>query len=108
MPHGVCNALLLPHVERFNQQAAKERLDEIGAILGKNNADLAGLDVIDAITKLARIVGIPKSLKELGVKEEDFSVLADNALKDVCGLTNPIQANKEQIIGIFQVAFDPA
>ena len=90
LPHGVCNALLLPHVERFNQQAAKERLDEIGAILGKNNADLAGLDVIDAITKLARIVGIPKSLKELGVKEEDFSVLADNALKDVCGLTNPI------------------
>ncbi len=61
LPHGVCNALLLPHVERFNQQAAKARLDEIGAILGKNNPDLAGLDVIDAITKLARIVGIPKS-----------------------------------------------
>ncbi len=107
LPHGVCNALLLPHVERFNQQAAKARLDEIGAILGKNNPDLAGLDVIDAITKLARIVGIPKSLKELGVKEEDFDVLAENSLKDVCGLTNPIQADKEQIIGIFRAAFDP-
>ncbi|SUA35797.1 Alcohol dehydrogenase 2 [Neisseria zoodegmatis] len=108
LPHGVCNALLLPHVERFNQQAAKERLDEIGAILGKYNSDLKGLDVIDAITKLARIVGIPKSLKELGVKKEDFGVLADNALKDVCGFTNPIQANKEQIIGIYEAAFDPA
>ncbi|MDO5070511.1 MAG: iron-containing alcohol dehydrogenase [Neisseria zoodegmatis] len=108
LPHGVCNALLLPHVECFNQQAAKERLDEIGAILGKYNSDLKGLDVIDAITKLARIVGIPKSLKELGVKQEDFGVLADNALKDVCGFTNPIQANKEQIIGIYEAAFDPA
>ncbi|EGV36327.1 iron-containing alcohol dehydrogenase [Neisseria weaveri ATCC 51223] len=108
LPHGVCNALLLPHVERFNQQAAKERLDEIGAILGKYNSDLKGLDVIDAITKLARTVGIPKSLKELGVKQEDFGVLADNALKDVCGFTNPIQANKEQIIGIYEAAFDPA
>lgn len=108
LPHGVCNALLLPHVERFNQQAAKERLDEIGEILTQNNKDLAGLDVIDAITKLAGIVGIPKSLKELGVKEEDFDVLADNALKDVCGFTNPIQADKQQIIGIFQAAFDPA
>ncbi|OSI10915.1 iron-containing alcohol dehydrogenase [Neisseria zoodegmatis] len=108
LPHGVCNALLLPHVERFNQQAAKERLDEIGAILGKYNSDLKGLNVIDAITKLARIVGIPKSLKELGVKQEDFGVLADNALKDVCGFTNPIQANKEQIIGIYEAAFDPA
>ena len=83
LPHGVCNALLLPHVERFNQRAAKMRLDEVGAILNANNADLAGLEVIDAITKLANIVGIPKTLKELGVKEEDFGVLADNALKDV-------------------------
>ena len=108
LPHGVCNALLLPHVERFNQRAAKERLDEVGAILGANNADLAGLEVIDAITKLANIVGIPKTLKELGVKEEDFGVLADNALKDVCGLTNPVQANKDEIIAIFRAADEPA
>ena len=108
LPHGVCNALLLPHVERFNQRAAKERLDEVGAILGANNADLAGLEVIDAITKLANIVGIPKTLKELGVKEEDFGVLADNALKDVCGLTNPVQANKDEIIAIFRAAYEPA
>ena len=108
LPHGVCNALLLPHVERFNQRAAKERLDEVGAILGANNADLAGLEVIDAITKLSNIVGIPKTLKELGVKEEDFGVLADNALKDVCGLTNPVQANKDEIIAIFRAAYEPA
>ena len=108
LPHGVCNALLLPHVERFNQRAAKERLDEVGAILGANNADLAGLEVIDAITKLANIVGIPKTLKELGVKEEDFGVLADNALKDVCGLTNPVQASKDEIIAIFRAAYEPA
>lgn len=108
LPHGVCNALLLPHVERFNQRAAKTRLDEVGAILNANNADLAGLEVIDAITKLANIVGIPKTLKELGVKEEDFGVLADNALKDVCGLTNPVQANKDEIIAIFRAAYEPA
>ena len=108
LPHGVCNALLLPHVERFNQRAAKARLDEVGAILNANNADLAGLEVIDAITKLANIVGIPKTLKELGVKEEDFGVLADNALKDVCGLTNPVQANKDEIIAIFRAAYEPA
>jgi alcohol dehydrogenase len=54
---------------------------------------------------MANNVGIPKSLAELGVKEEDFSVLADNALKDVCGLTNPIQATKEEIIQIFRNAY---
>lgn len=105
LPHGVCNALLLPHVEEFNLRAAKERLDEVGAILTANNSDLAGLDVIAAIKKLADIVGIPKSLRELGVKEEDFGELADNAMKDVCGLTNPVQPTRDEVIAIFQAAY---
>ena len=107
LPHGVCNALLLPHVEDFNLKAASERLDEVGRTLSANNPDLAGLDTIAAIKKLADIVGIPKSLEELGVKSEDFDTLADNALKDVCGLTNPIQASHEEIVGIFSAAFGP-
>ncbi|OOR82866.1 L-threonine dehydrogenase [Moraxella canis] len=105
LPHGVCNALLLPHVEEFNLKAAKDRLEHVGKLLGDNNSDLQGKDVISAIKTLADIVGIPKSLEELGVKREDFSVLADNALKDVCGLTNPVQANKDEIIGIFEAAY---
>lgn len=106
LPHGVCNALLLPHVEAFNESAATERLNTIGKILSDNNSDLAGLNTIDAIKKLADIVNIPKSLKELGVKREDFDELATNALKDVCGLSNPIQATHEQIVGIFENAFE--
>lgn len=105
LPHGVCNALLLPHVEAFNMSVASERLNEVGQVLGANNSDLKDLDVIAAIKKLADIVGIPKSLEELGVKREDFGTLADNALKDVCGLTNPIQASHAEIVGIFENAF---
>lgn len=105
LPHGVCNALLLPHVQTFNMQAVRPRLNELGKLLSDNNPDLKGLDVISAIKKLADIVGIPKSLAELGVKREDFPVLADNALKDVCGLTNPIQPEKEEVIGIFEEAY---
>ncbi|MCJ2181279.1 iron-containing alcohol dehydrogenase [Novosphingobium sp. 1949] len=106
LPHGVCNALLLPHVEAFNMQVAAGRLGEVGALLGAANADLAGLDVISAIMKLADIVGIPRSLRELGVKREDFTTLAQNALKDVCGFTNPVQTDLAGIIGIFEAAFD--
>lgn len=105
LPHGVCNALLLPHVEEFNLRAAKPRLEEIGAILSANNTELQGLDVIEAIKKLAGIVGIPKSLRELGVKEEDFTVLAENAMKDVCGLTNPVQPTLDEVVGIFKAAY---
>lgn len=107
LPHGVCNALLLPHVQKFNYESAKVRLDEVGEIMAANNADFKGLDVITAIKKLADTVNIPKSLAELGVKEADFAVLADNAMKDVCGLTNPVQPTHEEVVAIFAEAFGP-
>ena len=69
-------------------------------------ADLAVNDMA-AFKKLADIVGIPKSLEELGVKREDFDVLAANALKDVCGFTNPVQASHAEIVGIFAEAYGP-
>ncbi|HIP76502.1 MAG TPA: iron-containing alcohol dehydrogenase, partial [Psychromonas hadalis] len=49
-------------------------------------------------------VKIPTGLAVLGVKEEDFATLATNALKDVCGITNPIQATHEEIVSIFAAA----
>lgn len=106
LPHGVCNALLLPHVEKFNQRAVKGRLDEIGDILVANNADLKADDVIGSIEKLSALVGIPKSLSAFDVvKKSDFPTLAENAMKDVCGLTNPVQPTKEEVIGIFEAAY---
>ncbi|MDO5290655.1 MAG: iron-containing alcohol dehydrogenase [Pseudomonadota bacterium] len=105
LPHGVCNALLLPHVEAFNMRAAAERLAEVGRVLSANNSQLAGLGPIEAIQALAAQVGIPPNLRSLGVKEEDFPTLAENAMKDVCGLTNPVQPTREEVIGIFRAAY---
>ena len=53
---------------------------------------------------LSKDVGIPLGLKELGVKEEDIALLADNVLKDACGFTNPKQATHEEISQIFMAA----
>ena len=105
LPHGVCNALLLPHVEQFNLRAAADRLGVVGRTLAGHNADLAGLGPIEAIQKLARTVGIPATLRELGVKESDFETLATNAMKDVCGLTNPVQPTLEEVVGIYRAAY---
>ena len=109
LPHGVCNALLLPYVKYFNKEAAASRLKHVASLLGADVSNLSDEDgakkAVELIKEMASKVGIPKSLAELGVKEEDFSTLADNALKDVCGLTNPIQATKDEIIQIFKNAF---
>ncbi|AZQ84375.1 L-threonine dehydrogenase [Colwellia sp. Arc7-635] len=108
LPHGVCNAVLLPHVQRYNAQVCPERLGDIANSLGVNVLNMTaeqGADAaIAAIVKLAKTVGIPSGLTSLGVKTSDISLLADNALKDVCGLTNPKQATHEEICHIFQAA----
>ena len=60
---------------------------------------------IAAIRSLAVDVDIPAGLRELGVRLNDVPVLAANALKDACGLTNPRAADQRQIEEIFRGAF---
>jgi len=49
-------------------------------------------------------IGIPSGLKELGVKESDFEIMAKNAMKDACSFTNPRVATLEDVINIFRNA----
>ncbi|MRI31650.1 L-threonine dehydrogenase [Endozoicomonas sp. OPT23] len=109
LPHGVCNAVLLPHVEAFNSRACPEKLARVAAAMG---VDISGLTdregaerALEEIQCLSWDIGIPEGLEILGVKKDDFGILADNALNDACGLTNPIQATKDEIIEIFDAAF---
>ncbi|MCK2088205.1 L-threonine dehydrogenase [Thauera aromatica] len=108
LPHGVCNAVLLPHVEAFNAPVAAARLAEVARAMG---AELGGLDeaagaerCLAEIRKLAADVGIPAGLAQLGVKAGDIPTLAANALKDACGLTNPRPADQVEIEAIFRGA----
>ena len=109
LPHGVCNAVLLPHVQRFNAKVSAARLRDVAKAMG---IKVCGLDAeqgagaaISAIEHLALAVGIPAGLAELGAKLEDVGILAQNALKDACGLTNPRPASQDEIEGIFRAAF---
>ncbi|HFZ8994739.1 TPA: L-threonine dehydrogenase [Citrobacter freundii] len=108
LPHGVCNAVLLPHVQEFNSKAAAARLRDCAAAMGiavsGMTEDEGAKACIGAIRELAKKVNIPAGLRDLGVKEEDIPVLATNALKDACGLTNPIQATHDEIMDIYRAA----
>lgn len=108
LPHGVCNAILLPHVCEFNLIACPERFADIAELLGVNTDGMtvmeAGYAGIDAIRELSADVGIPSGLTELGVKEEDLAIMATNAQNDACMLTNPRQASHAQVVEIFKSA----
>lgn len=110
LPHGVCNAILLPYVEEFNIIGNMNRFRDIAEAMGINTKQMTTTEAadrcIDAIRLLSRQVGIPANLAVLGVKPDDFKVMAENAQKDVCCLTNPRKATLEQVIEIYRRAYE--
>jgi alcohol dehydrogenase len=92
----------------YNKQVCFERFANIAKSMGENIDGLSPEEAADkaigAIKKLADEIGIPSGLKELGAREEDFELLAENAMKDHCRLTNPRNFSKEDIIEIYRKA----
>ncbi|KRL93763.1 1,3-propanediol dehydrogenase [Levilactobacillus hammesii DSM 16381] len=109
-PHGVCCALLLPYVEQYNIIACPERFAQLAEIMGEDTTGLSTRDAaelsIKAMKQMSQDVGIPASIKEIGAKPEDFELMAENALKDGNAFSNPRKGTKEDIIKIFQAAYD--
>ncbi|HEY4565925.1 iron-containing alcohol dehydrogenase [Planococcaceae bacterium Storch 2/2-2] len=101
LPHGVCNAILLPHVSRFNLVGREDRFAKLAFYLGENIEGLSTLEAaekaIERIERLAADLNIPSGFAELGAKEEDIPTLAANAMKDVTAATNPRKARQSDI-----------
>ena len=93
LPHGECNALLLPQVVDFNFASAPERYSRVGEALG---LDFRGLTepqirrrLCDHLLALRRELGIADGLQARGLGEKDIPILARKAINDPCNATNP-------------------
>lgn len=114
LPHGECNAILLPWVCEFNLNAKIERFHKIGELLGERTPYLSERDAavagVAAIRKLSADVDIPTGLVELGkrygkkVLEKDIAIMTGNAQKDACMLTNPRKATDEDVAEMYRLA----
>lgn len=110
LPHGLCNAILLPPVMRFNKRAAAGKLAEIGRFLrpldARNDDDSAMADAaIAEFENLSSKIGTLVRLRELGVKEEDFGLLARKALADGSMGNNPVQPTPEEVIEVLKSVY---
>lgn len=107
IPHGVACASLLPTIMKYNKDFTGEKYREIAIVLGIEGADTMSLeDVRDAacqaIDQLSKDVGIPATISELGVKEEDIPAISKDALNDVCTPGNPRDTTLEEIIELYR------
>ncbi|WP_054950818.1 iron-containing alcohol dehydrogenase [Numidum massiliense] len=109
IPHGVANAVLLPHVVKFNIISNPQKFADIAEFMGENIEGLSTIEAadkaIDAIKRLSTDVNIPANLRALGVKEEDFEYMAKMALQDGNAFSNPIQGKEQDIIDIFKATY---
>lgn len=105
LPHGICNAILLPVIENFNRPAAVARFVRVAEAMGVNtqgmSQELASEKAIEAIRELSARVGIPTGFSKLGVTQEDIEGWLDKALADPCAPCNPRTATREEVRALY-------
>lgn len=100
LAHGRCNALLLEHVMAANYDAASDRYDRVGAILGRGRATPA-----ERVAAFRKSLGVTGTLAAVGVREDAIPALARCAYADPCMVTNPRNFTCEEIERIYEHAF---
>lgn len=108
LPHGLCNAVLLPYVLEFNAAASgvDGKFSRIAAAMHLSGSSAAA-EVIGEIRKMNGRLGIAPKLSELqGVNPADFPALSALALMDSCMTTNPVAPTRQQVMETYQRAFD--
>jgi alcohol dehydrogenase class IV len=99
LPHGLLNAIMLPHVMEFNAPVAAERLADVAAAMGVPTGLMSPCEAADAAIQTVRaLVGkasLPASLREIGVRMPQIDDIARNALDDAYIVTNPRTVREE-------------
>jgi alcohol dehydrogenase class IV len=110
VPHGVANAIHLPHVIRFNAEgggAIADRYRDIGQLFGLETGGSdaeAGDALATHITELVGRIGLPTRLSQVGVPESGIPALVEGAMGDGTTLLNPREVGEEEYAELYRRA----
>jgi alcohol dehydrogenase class IV len=109
LPHGLLNAILLPHVMEFNATAAADRLADVAGAMGLRTGLMTPPEAADAAIQMVRSfagkAGLPDTLREVGVRLADLDTVARNALGDAYIVTNPRPVSEADARAICELAW---
>jgi lactaldehyde reductase len=106
VPHGVANAIHLPHVIRHNAQGSPDIADryrDIGEIFDVSDRDI-GDALADHISELTARLGLPTRLSQVGVPEDGIPALVEGAMGDGTTLLNPREMYEEDYAELYRRA----
>jgi alcohol dehydrogenase class IV len=107
VPHGVANAINLPHVIRFNAEGGADiadRYGDIAEVLGLESGPGVGEALAEHVTELVARLGLPTRLSEVGVPEAGIPQLVEGAMGDGTTLLNPREAGEEDYAALYRRA----
>jgi alcohol dehydrogenase class IV len=107
VPHGVANAIHLPHVVRFNAEGQPDivdRYEDIADILGLESGPGVGEALAEHVTGLVARLGLPTRLSEVGVPESGIPQLVEGAIGDGTTLLNPREAGEKDYAALYRRA----
>ncbi|MGN0202902.1 MAG: iron-containing alcohol dehydrogenase [Coprococcus sp.] len=107
VPHGVANAILLPNIVEYNALADQGKYQKIYQYISRESAVAEMFTpqmLVEELRSLNRELGIPASLSEVGVTEEHFEAMADDAMKSGNVAVNPRSTTKKDILMLYKKA----
>ena len=111
VPHGLSNALVLPHVLRFNMVEASQPYAEIAAdafpaLASQEGSQAVAASFIDSLASLSARVGLQQKLREVGIGREHLPKLAADAMKQTRLLVNnPRAVSEADALAIYEAAW---
>jgi 1,3-propanediol dehydrogenase len=109
LPHGLLNAILLPHVMEFNASVATARLADVASAMGLRTGLMTPHEAADAAIQTVRAfagkAGLPSTLREIGIECSQLDQVARRALRDAYIVTNPRPVAEADARAICQAAW---
>ena len=109
IPHGITNSLMLPSVMEFNASARREKFSRIAGLMGEvvksAGSQASALKSVDAVRRLAKNLGLPLKLREVGVRKMDIPTLATMAFPWANISGNPKEATLGQLRDLYEETF---
>ena len=110
VPHGLSNALVLPHVLRFNAEVAPlayaELLPHVFPQVSATSVGDAAVKFVEGMAALSRASGLPQNLHDVGIEKEALPMLARDAMNQSRLLVNnPRPVDEAEALAIYEAAW---
>ena len=109
LPHGHCNAILLPYVVDFNFDTVPHCYNRVGEAMGIHLHGMTYTQqkkaILGEVERLQHEAGVSQRLGQIGTSRSDIPRLAKHAMEDACMVTNPRRPSQKDIEAIYEKAF---